>query len=76
MKLFKLFFITAILISLPSLLIAGGYTKTKAMSGSKDIVDTAVSAGSFNTLDSGPHSCRPGRHSARRRTLHRVRADG
>ncbi len=50
MKLFKLFFITAILISLPSLLIAGGYTKTKAMSGSKDIVDTAVSAGSFNTL--------------------------
>ena len=51
MKTTKLFIITAILIATPALLIAGGYnySKTGGMND-KDIVDTAVSAGSFNTL--------------------------
>jgi uncharacterized surface protein with fasciclin (FAS1) repeats len=35
---------------MPALLFAGGYSKTKSMSDTKDIVDTAAAAGSFNTL--------------------------
>lgn len=50
MKTYKIFVITALLISLPALLFAGSYSKAKSMSDSKDIVDTAVTAGSFNTL--------------------------
>ena len=51
MKTTKLFIVTAILIAMPALLIAGGYNYSKtAKMNDKDIVDTAVSAGSFNTL--------------------------
>jgi uncharacterized surface protein with fasciclin (FAS1) repeats len=50
MKTYKIFVVTALLISLPALLFAGSYSKAKTMSDSKDIVDTAVTAGSFNTL--------------------------
>lgn len=51
MKIYKIFVITAVLITLPALLIAGGYSKSGTSSSmNKDIVDTAVSAGSFNTL--------------------------
>ena len=48
MKTFRIILITVFLLSLPVVLLAGGYGyKTKA---SMDIVDTAVSAKSFNTL--------------------------
>ena len=48
MKTFRIIMITVFLLSLPVLLLAGGYGyKTKA---SMDIVDTAISAKSFNTL--------------------------
>ena len=51
MKTYKLIIITALLIAFPALLIAGGYTKSGYKAGAnKDIVDTAISAGSFNTL--------------------------
>lgn len=50
MKTYKFLVITAILISFPAMLFAGGYTHSKTSAGKKDIVDTAVSAGSFNTL--------------------------
>lgn len=45
--------IMILLFSLPSTALAGGYEhagKNMSAAGSKDIVDTAVSAGSFNTL--------------------------
>jgi uncharacterized surface protein with fasciclin (FAS1) repeats len=45
-KLYK-FIIVALIISFPSLTIAGSHSKTQA---TKDIVDTAASAGSFTTL--------------------------
>ena len=51
MKTYKLLIITALLIAAPGLLIAGadksGY---KTSMNDKDIVDTAISAGSFKTL--------------------------
>ena len=48
MKIFNVLLITVLLISAPALLIAGNYgTQTKM---SMDIVDTAISAKSFNTL--------------------------
>ena len=54
MKTHKLIVLTALMITFPALLIAGGYSYSKSgygkMSDAKDIVDTAVSAGSFNTL--------------------------
>ena len=50
MKTMKLFVVTAILIAMPALLIAGSYNYSKTGSMNKDIVDTAISAGSFNTL--------------------------
>ncbi len=50
MRLYKLVIITVIMISTPALLFAGGHSKAKSMSDTKDIVDTAASAGSFNTL--------------------------
>jgi len=52
MKIYKIFAITALLVAVPALLIAGSYSKSghKDAAHSKDIVDTAVSAGDFNTL--------------------------
>lgn len=54
MRAYKIALIATVLITLPTMLIAGSYDKSKTMtqasSGSMDIVDTAVSAGSFNTL--------------------------
>ena len=51
MKLTKILVISAVLFTLPALLIAGGHSKSGYdKMHSKDIVDTAVSAGSFNTL--------------------------
>ena len=51
MKLNRILFFTAVLIAVPSLLFAGSHSKSGYSSmKSKDIVDTAVSAGSFNTL--------------------------
>jgi uncharacterized surface protein with fasciclin (FAS1) repeats len=48
MKIFNIVVITALFLSVPVLLLAGSYGyKSKA---SMDIVDTAVSAGKFNTL--------------------------
>ena len=48
MKIFKYIIVSVILLIAPALVMAGsyGYKSKKAM----DIVDTAVSAGSFNTL--------------------------
>jgi len=54
MKVYKILAVTAILMVLPALLIAGGYSYSKSghkgAEYSKDIVDTAISAGNFNTL--------------------------
>lgn len=54
MKVYKILAVTAILMVLPALLIAGGYSYSKSghkgAADSKDIVDTAISAGNFNTL--------------------------
>ena len=48
MKLYRILVYTTLLLSVPMMLFAGGYGyKSKAK---MDIVDTAVSAGSFNTL--------------------------
>ena len=48
MKIFRIFIISILLFSLPVIVFAGSYGyKTKM---SKDIVDTAISAKSFNTL--------------------------
>lgn len=51
MKLSRVLAVTAVLITLPAMLMAGGHSKSGySATNSKDIVDTAVSAGSFNTL--------------------------
>lgn len=54
MKTRKIITITATFLLIPALVFAGSYSKAKtaaqAATGSMDIVDTAVSAGSFNTL--------------------------
>ena len=54
MKTFKIIAVTVLLLSIPALIFAGGYKKTKtghqASTGTMDIIDTAVSAGQFNTL--------------------------
>ena len=54
MKTHKIVAITALLIAIPALLIAGTYSYSKSghkgAAGGKDIVDTAISAGDFNTL--------------------------
>ena len=54
MKTSKIAIITIVLLSVPALIFAGGYNKSKtgnqASTASMDIVDTAVSAGQFNTL--------------------------
>ena len=51
MKNIRLGIVLIVLLTLPAVAVAGGYSKDKsgAMSNS-DIVDTAISAGSFNTL--------------------------
>ena len=54
MKTSKTVIFTIILLSVPALIFAGGYNKSKtghqASAAGMDIVDTAVSAGQFNTL--------------------------
>jgi len=50
MKSLKIAVAAAVLLTLPTLLIAGNFTGFKSKTMSMDIVDTAVSAGNFNTL--------------------------
>jgi hypothetical protein len=46
-----------------------------AKASDKDIVDTAVGAGSFNTLVAAVQAAGPGRHPEGRWPLHRIRTD-
>ena len=53
MKMIRFGFVWLVMLALPLAALAGGYGASKDKSGamsSKDIVDTAISAGSFNTL--------------------------
>lgn len=53
MKLLRFFIVLTIIVALPASILAGGYGKYKEKASSmmeKDIVDTANSAGMFNTL--------------------------
>lgn len=53
MKIIRFGIVWMVLLALPISAMAGGYGASKAKSGAmsaKDIVDTAISAGSFNTL--------------------------
>lgn len=50
MKSIRLLTIGIVLLTLPALALAGSHDKSKDGAYKKDIVDTAVSAGSFNTL--------------------------
>ncbi len=51
MKIYRFAVIAVVLFTLPAIAFAGGYGKDK-MGAKADIVDTAVSAGQFNTLAS------------------------